>query len=132
MIEWNDSFSVGDTLMDAHHQVFFQMIEEFRNTPDKGDRVVMKRYVDFLVEYTAMHLSAEEALMQEAGYPELDRHKSVHDAFARKVVAVADSLGDKQSPITGDEVLAIVQDWLVKHIMDEDKRYTPYIQKLRS
>ena len=130
LVEWNDSFSVGNALMDAHHQVFFQMIKEFREVPNKGDRDVMKKYVDFLVEYTAMHLGSEEALMHQAGYPELDRHKAVHDAFTRKVLSVAESFDHEQASISADDILKIIEDWLVGHILDEDKRYMPYVEKL--
>lgn len=130
LVEWNDSFSVGNALMDAHHQVFFQMIKEFREVPSKSDRGVMKKYVDFLVEYTAMHLGAEEQLMHQAGYPELVQHKAVHDAFTRKVLSVAESFDNKQASISADDILKIIEDWLVGHILDEDKRYMPYVQKL--
>ena len=77
-VEWNDSYSVGNVLMDAHHQVFFGMVKEFSESPVMDDPDAMMKRIAFLVEYTAMHLGAEEKLMQQAGYPEFEQHKEIH------------------------------------------------------
>jgi len=130
-VEWDDSFSVGNVLMDAHHQVFFRMVKEFSDFSDKTNRDTIKERIAFLVEYAAMHLGAEEKLMLQAGYPEYYQHKAVHDAFTRKVLSIEESFGKDKTSITSDEILKIIQDWLVNHILGEDMLYLPYVQQLR-
>lgn len=74
-IEWNDSFSVGNELMDAHHQIFFRMTNEFNKLIGKNDLDAIKEYISFLIEYITMHLSAEEELMLQANYPDFNNRR---------------------------------------------------------
>ena len=131
LVEWNDSFSVGNVLMDAHHRIFFETIKEFSKFADKNNHDAIKNRIEFLIEYAAMHLGAEEKLMRQANYPEFDGHKAVHDAFVQELLSIKDSFDKDPTAITGDSILKIMQDWLVTHIMDSDKRYMPYVQKLQ-
>lgn len=131
LVEWNDSFSVGNVLMDAHHRIFFQMIKEFSELPDKNNREAIKKRIEFLLEYAAMHLGAEERLMLKANYPELDGHKAVHDAFVQELISVKNSFDNDPTSVSADKILQIMQDWLVTHIMGSDKRYMPYVQKFQ-
>ena len=131
LVEWNDTFSVGNVLMDAHHRIFFGMIKEFSELADKNDREAIKKRIEFLLEYAAMHLGAEERLMREADYPELDEHKAVHDAFVRELLSVKELFDQDPGSVTADRILKIMQDWLVNHIVGSDKRYMPYVQKLQ-
>ena len=130
-VEWNDSFSVGDVLMDAHHRIFFGMIKEFSELADKNNPDAIKRRIEFLLEYAAMHLGAEEKLMLQANYPELEEHKAVHDAFVRQLLSVKKSFDEDPTSVTAENILNIMQDWLVSHIVGSDKRYMPYVQKLQ-
>jgi len=131
LVEWNDSFSVGNVLMDAHHRIFFEMIKEFSKYTGKNDQESIKQRMEFLLEYAAMHLGAEEKLMLKAGYPELDGHKAVHDAFVQELLSIKESFDKDPTSITADKILQIMQDWLVTHIMGSDKRYMPYVQRLQ-
>jgi len=131
LVEWSDSFSVGDVLMDAHHRIFFEMIKEFGEHPDKSNHDAIKERIAFLIEYATMHLSAEEKLMLQANYPGFDEHKVVHDAFAQDLLSINASFAKDPNSITADTILKIMQGWLVNHIMDSDKRYAPYVQKLQ-
>lgn len=131
LVEWNDTFSVGNVLMDAHHRIFFGMIKEFSGLADKNNHDAIQKRIEFLLEYAAMHLGAEEKLMREAHYPELDEHKAVHDAFVRELLSIKASFDEDPDSVTAEKILKIMQDWLVNHIVGSDKRYMPYVQKLQ-
>jgi hemerythrin-like metal-binding protein len=127
LVEWNDSYSVGNVLMDAHHRVFFGMVKEFSESPAMDDPDAMMKRIAFLVEYTAMHLGAEEKLMQQAGYPELEQHKKVHAAFARQILVAKEAFFKDQESVTPDQILEMMQDWFLHHIVGEDKKYMPFV-----
>lgn len=131
LVKWNDTFSVGSVLMDAHHRIFFETIEEFSEFPDKSDYDAIRKRIEFLIEYAAMHLGAEEKLMRQANYPELDEHKAAHDAFVRELLFIKKSFDKDPTSVTADKILKIMHDWLVTHITGSDKRYMPYVQKLQ-
>jgi hemerythrin-like metal-binding protein len=107
------------------------MIKEFSKHADKNDQDAIKQRIEFLLEYAAMHLGAEEKLMLKANYPGLDGHKAVHDAFVQELLSVKESFDRDPTSITADEILQIMQDWLVNHIVGSDKRYMPYVLKLQ-
>jgi len=132
IVEWDDSFSVGNALMDAHHRIFFEMVKEFSSLTNRDDRNAIKERIEFLFEYAAMHLGAEEKLMRKANYPEIERHKAEHAAFVLGLLSTKKSFDKDPTSIAADNILKIMQDWLVIHIMGSDKRYTPYVRKLES
>lgn len=129
-VEWSDVYSVGDALMDAHHRIFFEMVREFSKAPDKDMHGTIKQQIAFLAEYAGMHLAAEEALMREAGYPDIDRHRALHDAFAHKVHAARDAFPTDRGSVSADVILQTMQEWFLNHIRDEDRKYAPYLRQL--
>ena len=128
-IEWNDSHSVGHVLMDAHHQVFFRIVRMFGESANLDDQDDVKKCIAFLVEYVSMHLGAEEALMRKAAYPELDQHKALHQTFAQKIRSARDIFLKDPSALATEELLQTMQDWFVNHVLDEDRKYMPYLQQ---
>lgn len=130
-IEWNDSFSVGNALMDAHHQIFFRLINKFSRLVGKNDHDVLKECIPFLIEYITMHLSAEEELMLRANYPDFNNHKEIHNAFTQQVLYIEEAFNKDPASVDAYGVLKIMQDWLANHINSSDKRYMPYVQKLQ-
>lgn len=127
-VEWSDAYSVGDVLMDAHHRIFFQMVKEFSMAPAKDMRDTLKQQIAFLAEYADMHLAAEESLMREAGFPDIDKHKALHDAFAHKVHVARDAFANDQGSVSADIILQTMQQWFLNHIQDEDQKYAPYLR----
>jgi hemerythrin len=130
LIKWDESFSVGDQIMDTHHLVFFDIVKQFSALPGNDYAAVGQR-INFLVEYTMMHLTAEERLMTQAGYPETEAHKAIHCAFSQKVLAIRDSYAVHPGCIPAHDILELMQDWFMNHILQEDMRYKPYIQNLQ-
>lgn|SRR5512135_2112522 len=130
LLEWNDSYSVGNVLLDAHHRVFFEMLKEFQSLKNKNDRDALQQRIEFLIEYAAMHFGAEERLMLKANFPDFKAHKAIHDEFAKQALSIKKSFEQSPDSVSGDEVLKLMQNWLVSHIMDSDKQYLPYVQKL--
>jgi hemerythrin len=128
-VEWNDSYSVDNVLLDAHHQTFFLMVRQFGESTDMDGYEAVKKRVAFLVEYVAMHLNAEERLMRETAYPDLEQHKAIHDAFTRKVLAIRESFLASKEPFAADEVLQTMQDWFLNHILTEDRKYIPFLKQ---
>lgn len=126
-VEWNDSFSVGNALMDAHHRIFFRIIRRVGEIADKNDQDAIKECISFLTEYTTMHLNAEEKLMLEANYPEFDKHKEIHDAFIQQLLYIEEAFNKDPTSVAAYSILKILQDWLANHIMLSDKRYMPYV-----
>jgi hemerythrin len=69
MFEWKSDYAVNIPSIDAQHQGLFAIGRELYAAMSTGQgKTVMRRILDRLVQYTAMHFAHEERLMQMHGY----------------------------------------------------------------
>lgn len=125
-VEWDESYSVGNALLDAHHKIFFEMVKKFSENPCLNDRHALELRVEFLLDYIAMHFVAEETLLRQINYPDFDRHKAEHDNFYQTALSMY--MDKDVSNYTEDEMLHTLQDWFENHVLGEDRRCAPYIK----
>jgi hemerythrin-like metal-binding protein len=93
----------------------------------EGDgSLVVGKILDGLMEYTVTHFAAEEALMQEAAYPDYAQHKAEHGRLTEQV-----KLLKKKAPTANVmlplELAAFLRRWLIGHIVDMDKKYSAHL-----
>lgn len=127
VIEWKDEYSVGDPLMDAHHQQFLNVVHELDQAVSSGKQVDNRAVLTFLVEYASMHFRAEERLMERIGFPETKEHAVAHQDFKDKILEIERSYKKDDSSLTLEELFDVAQEWLITHILSEDKKYQPYV-----
>lgn len=121
-IDWNETYSIGIPLLDAQHQVLFDIANSIPETVDeKKARTCIVR----LFKYAREHFTAEEAEMRKIAYPKLDEHIRIHDALIEKLSDVA------ISPLDTDEANLVLKrfvlHWIVDHIMMRDKDISRHI-----
>ncbi len=121
-IDWNETYSIGIPLLDAQHQVLFDIANSIPETVDeKKARTCIVR----LFKYAREHFTAEEAEMRKIAYPKLDEHIRIHDALIEKLSDVA------ISPLDTDEANLVLKrfvlHWIVDHIMIRDKDISRHI-----
>ena len=121
LLQWQDSFNTGVTLMDQQHRRLLELINElFQCMKDGGDRMVLGDVVDELVNYTVTHFRAEEDVMHRYNYPDLKEHKKIHKNFIEQVGGYVEKIkaGDRLPPA---DVYRFLKDWLVNHIEKQDR-----------
>ena len=84
----------------------------------------------FIVEYTKEHFSDEEALMAEINYDEIEPHKKLHQKLVAQVVDILLDL-KKGKNIDAYELIDFLTDWLMNHIVQEDKKIGKFIERQR-
>ena len=130
--EWTEKYSVGNTLVDAYHHIFFQMVTEYRAALLEQFPPAMDDRIAFLVDYTLMHFESEEKLMQNAGYPDLEAHKEQHNLFREKMLDLQKRYREDNKAVSAEEVLYLIQDWFTHHILGTDMEFKPYLQDSKS
>ncbi|WP_207060811.1 bacteriohemerythrin [Motiliproteus sp. SC1-56] len=110
------SLHLGIEAIDRQHGEMVDMINETQallEAEESGDQLVqiLNRFNTLCID----HFSTEEALMREAGYPDLAQHKKLHDGSLERAFGFdAASLGrDKEA---GKALLQLLRDWLLAHI----------------
>lgn len=128
---WNDSYSVGNALLDSDHKILFNLVNQLQDAVETGQsRDVVGSVVNVLAEYVEHHFRHEESLMARARYPGLAQHEAQHRRLEDEVRDVRDRwlAGDRRA--IGEEVLAFIRKWLTEHILVADKSYCPWVQAL--
>ncbi len=121
--EWNDSLSLGISIIDNQHKKLVGLINQLNDAMKNGHGSdVIRKIVDELVTYTISHFGTEEKYFKQFNYAETNAHVGEHEAFVKKVSSFVDEMNNssKALPIT---VMNFLWDWLRKHIMVSDKKY---------
>jgi len=126
--QWKDSFNIGNAEIDRQHKSFLEMLNEHYDSRSGGTKdVISDRLIARIREYASTHFRFEEQLMIEAGYPETEQQKKQHRYFES---LVADLESNHQKGQTDDmkRVLSVLTDWLLHHILEEDRKIIPHIK----
>ena len=126
-MEWRDDYSVGITSIDEQHQKLCIMISKLEKSVKPNDACqVMGEVLKDLVEYVKFHFQDEEKVMSRIGYPELKQQKDKHKELVGQVVNI---LLDLKNGITieRNELYFFLKNWLVHHILEEDKKIGDYL-----
>ena len=126
-VEWTEAMSVGSSTLDTHHQMIFDCLNALHpllDAPGRDEevRAVLAKLEDFVL----VHFSEEEQAMKKAGYPHWKDHKELHDRMYEKVFNLKADVEHGRA-LDAVHLFELVNDWLVQHIMGEDKKYMPFL-----
>ena len=130
-IEWDDSLSVGVDLIDEQHKMLIQRLNDLSAAIEmtQGEGGIV-RTLDFLIEYTDFHFSAEEKCMAENDYPGLDHQKKQHEEFKTSLKNLVDDYeyeGVTRALTTSVNVFLL--NGLVNHIKGVDHKLGEFLQE---
>lgn len=127
---WSDAYSVGHPEMDAQHRKLLGLCEAAERCAPFDDS---KGYETFhlvlneLFLYADSHFTAEEKLLAEFGYPDLETHKDEHERWLDRL---ADLLVESlDGPPDCDRLRRFLRTWWRQHILGSDMRYREYLLK---
>lgn len=126
---WAMQYSIGHPAVDAQHKELFHRIEGVMESV--GDTRQAERFREtykFLMEYVDYHFSDEESLMAEVEYPARDAHIQLHNGFRKQVERFADERENFKNPKDQQAFVDLVSDWLVNHILVEDKKIGEFVK----
>jgi len=127
LIPWTDAYSVGIAAFDCQHKVLVDLINELHHAMiARRAKESLGGVLASLVKYTKSHFAAEEGLMQAHQYPDLVNHKAEHQRFTQTIMEFQGRFQRNEVSVTID-LMDFLKDWLTKHIMGVDKKYTPYL-----
>lgn len=130
IVEWRDDFSVGNLHIDEQHAILIDIINQLASAESLDNHHAIAMIIDELVAYAAFHFDYEEQLMARAGYPELELHCVIHEAFVKWATELRDAYALRGRRPLGQHVLNYLRDWLSHHILGEDQRYRSHIARL--
>ena len=128
-IIWDERLATGDPNIDAQHIELHDLVLELGMLTDSDlDRVRLGEVLFDILAYSSTHFADEEALMKRIGFPGLERQKTLHQEFRRRIVEMATRFSAGDETLTLDHVQRELQDWLIGHVWEEDLRFAAYIR----
>lgn len=127
-IVWDDSFSVNHEEIDSQHKQWIEIFNELHeNTMNAQLADSARLSMEKIMDYTDYHFDYEEKLMMENGYPKLKQHTAIHNIFRERMHKYQDDLHEGH-PVLNSQLLAEIRNWLLDHILEEDKQYSEYLK----
>lgn len=125
-LEWDEQYSVHNEQIDKQHQQLFHIAKQAAILIHKQvDSKEIKAILVQLFDYMKFHFRDEEAYMERIGYPQLLAHREIHRAMIERVTDLIQNI-----KYDFKQKLAIItRDWLVEHIMREDKKIEQWYEK---
>ena len=126
-IQWDKSFSVGTTALDADHRRLIEILnriyDAWQTDPSK---IELDQLFDELLDYTDGHFNREESKLAARDYPLLAAHHAQHERLRETVLAFRTRhlAGNTPDALTED-MAKFLKSWLMDHILGEDMKYKP-------
>ncbi len=128
-IIWDDSFSVNNVEIDVQHKKWIEIYNNMdmkmceRNIQPPDGLEALKAMED----YARYHFSFEEEYMHKINYPNLIEHHRIHKKFDNLIFTYYRKILEGEF-VLGSEIISILKEWLLDHILKEDKRYALYLE----
>ena len=130
-ITWDPNLETGDPEIDGQHQELFHRIDKLlAASRERRSREEVAQTLTFLGDYVVQHFGAEERMMVEAGYPELEAHRAEHARFVQEFGILYNEF-KTEGPTTlfiirvGNRVTG----WLREHIYRTDRQLVDFLHR---
>jgi len=127
-IQWKESYSVGNKLIDSQHKKLVKMLNTMIQNEDAGvDSEVISDVLSEMIEYAGSHFNYEEGYMEQIAYPELKMHKEEHKQFKLKAGHLCMATMKDETSVP-EEILQFLFKWLINHILHSDMKYKTFYE----
>jgi hemerythrin len=120
VMSWRREYEVGVPQIDAEHRSLFDLVNEFHETYMRGDsRKEIPVVLNRLITYAEAHFQHEEKLMEEIGYPQIERQRKEHADLVTSIFAINENLATEPAHASR-ETVRFIKAWLLDHIVKDD------------
>ncbi|WP_167505906.1 bacteriohemerythrin [Desulfosediminicola flagellatus] len=124
-IHWDDSYNVGQPEVDQQHhewvRIFNKLEQQLLTGEPWKNSEIQKQTLKEILDFTNLHFTTEEKLMDIMNYAQKVQHARMHKEFSQKVYDQYRLIlaGDI---ILNSELLKLIESWFMHHTATEDKR----------
>jgi hemerythrin len=128
IFQWREEYRTNVAKMDEAHRLLFERVDLLYRKLSTGEDIVTEDALSFLTGYADEHFREEEKLMKKWGFPELANHRAQHGQF-RKQLLEMDQGHHNRKTLAGIECITFLRDWIIQHILTEDKKYGAFFNE---
>ncbi len=116
--------------MDDHHKKLFAIINRLHaSLKAEKSKEVLSSLLKELLEYTKFHFKSEEQLMKSYQYSGLSEQLDQHRKFEDKIAGVKKDFEAGKTLTLSADLMNFLKDWLLKHILIIDKKYSDFFNQ---
>jgi hemerythrin-like metal-binding protein len=132
LIKWDQSMSVGSDVFDGHHKIIIDCLNGLHPLLGKsGAKEELLAILSRFEEFVLIHFGEEERALRQANYPDWRSHKDQHDQMYDVVFNLKAGV-EKGQNLEAAYLHEIIYNWLVKHILVEDKKYETFLAQAQA
>ncbi len=125
-INWQKEYELNIPVIDEQHKGLVDLINQITEAKKNNQAYEIVRDVMFkLVDYTKVHFKYEEEHMSLNQYPKLVFHNAQHHSLINHIITLLTQMKNGRTDVL-DEIHSMLSNWLIKHILREDKLYGSY------
>ena len=121
-----DSLRIDVLRVDEQHHRLFELMNAAVRTLAGADPAEVVAAIDALAAYADYHFGEEEALLDQAEYPESASHRQSHAHLAARLHELRQEIASGALALPGD-VEAFLRPWLTEHILNEDRAFGMFL-----
>jgi hemerythrin len=124
LLKWLPEYSVNEAELDNDHKKLFDILNTvYENVMNSMEVDYVLPFIDELSRYTRYHLSAEEQYMREMGFQEIDAHIAEHREFTHRIETLRTQFHGSNLEVAR-ELIILLGEWLLRHVLKEDRKYS--------
>ena len=125
--QWKDEYIINVEELDMQHQPMVKLVNNLHSSVEaRKDKSELERLLIELVEYTRMHYSTEEKLMEKYADPSLKLHHKEHTSLLRHLDQLVALIANGQRPTFFSDY-DLSSDWMIAHITEHDIKMGKYL-----
>ena len=130
-ITWTNDLSVGIELIDGQHKILIKHLNDLSQSLESGEgQAKIATTLDFLIDYTEFHFTAEEKHMAINSYSELENHKKMHEGFKTTLTNMEEDLKEEgATQALADSIDTLLVKWLFEHIRMIDVSFGKFLKQ---
>jgi hemerythrin len=113
--------TIGIEPLDDHHKTILRLMlevkAEIEGTNHSQD---IHGILSALVSYSKYHFRAEESIMLEKGFPELEKQRADHRWYVDRIEEITNAYRPGNSEVFKHDLLEHLKSWFVNHILTKD------------
>ena len=118
---WRTELATGIREVDHQHRELLVRIATLEGAARAGDLHQAEEALDYLTRYAAEHFATEERIMRDLGYPHLESHRSLHEAFAAQLAErKLAHARDRSQVVLLLDLARWLEAWLSQHVLGAD------------
>ena len=128
-LTWNHASLIGVKAMDDQHGVLMDTLNEIRLALVLGrGRDQVNEALNRLIEFTRMHFSSEERLLEQHGYPGIAEHRDAHRRLLGQIEEAAIH-AHHDDELHMQSMLLFLRDWYFDHVEGLDRQYGAWLNE---